>query len=313
MGWRAVTGVAVALALASSVLSAGQPSSAATIVDAVRTAIAAGGVARGEQTLGEYRSANGVTPAALEALSELARAALTEKLYDKAARYAEEARTTAAARLRDGHPDDDSALLKAVGSATEVTALLLVEQGARSDAVYLLQSAVAEYSSAPIAGQLESAIITTTLEGRTAPAIEPGVSIGTRLSRSEKSPQLLFFWAHWCLDCKSESPMLARIADKYRARGLTIVAPTRRYGYIENGRSAAPDKELRHILQIRNERYGFLRDAPVPVADANFKAFGVAAVPMHVLIDRQGIVRLYRPGVMTEAELDAAIGRVLNY
>ena len=80
-------------------------------------------------------------------------------------------------------------------------------------------------------------------------------------------------------------------ANRYRSRGLAIVAPTRRYGYVESGRPAPPDKELRHILQVRDEHYPFLRKAPVPVADANYKAFGVAAVPMHVLIDRHGIVR----------------------
>ena len=206
----------------------------------------------------------------------------------------------------------DPRLLTRSDPRCEVTALSLVEQGARSDAVYVLQRALGDYRGTSIASQLESTIAILTLEGRTAPTIEPGVSIGSRLPRAADMPQLLFFWAHWCQDCKSESAILARIADKYRARGLAIVAPTRRYGYVEGGRPAPPDKELRHILQVRDEHYPFLRKAPVPVADANYKAFGVAAVPMHVLIDRHGIVRLYQQGVMTEAELDAAIRRVLE-
>jgi len=36
------------------------------------------------------------------------------------------------------------------------------------------------------------------------------------------------------------------------------------------------------------------------------------AVPLLVLIDRSGIVRLYHPGLMTEPALDAAIQKVLD-
>src|SRR5262245_19167020 len=126
MRWRSVTSLAIVLALATSVLSAGQPPTSPNVVDAVRAAIAAGGLASGEQMLGEYRAANGVTPQGLEALSWLARGALAEKQYDKASRYAEEARTTAAARLRGETGDDDSTLLRTVGSATAVTARALV-------------------------------------------------------------------------------------------------------------------------------------------------------------------------------------------
>jgi hypothetical protein len=32
---------------------------------------------------------------------------------------------------------------------------------------------------------------------------------------------------------------------------------------------------------------------------------------MHVLVDRQGVIRLYQPGRMTEEELEAAIKKLL--
>jgi thiol-disulfide isomerase/thioredoxin len=151
------------------------------------------------------------------------------------------------------------------------------------------------------------------LEGRRAPALDPGIAIGTRLSRVGDGPELLFFWAHWCQECKSESQTLASIAEKYRSRGLVIIAPTRRYGFANGGRPAAPDRELQHIVKIRDIFYPFMRHAAVPVTDANYTAFGVDAVPMHVLIDRDGVIRVVHEGVMTEAELDAAIARVLNH
>jgi peroxiredoxin len=150
--------------------------------------------------------------------------------------------------------------------------------------------------------------------GRPAPRLDPGLAIGLRSPLAVKgSPALLlFFWAHWCPECKAESATLARLLDKYRARGLTIVAPTKRYGWVQAGRPAAPDKEVRHIAEVRDTYFRFLQGVPVPVADSNHIAYGVDAIPTHVLIDRQGIIRLYQSGRMTEADLDAAIVNILE-
>jgi hypothetical protein len=54
-----------------------------------------------------------------------------------------------------------------------------------------------------------------------------------------------------------------------------------------------------------------MRKEAVPVADSNYKQYGVASIPMHVLIDRAGIVRLYRPGRITAEELESAIRNLL--
>ena len=46
---------------------------------------------------------------------------------------------------------------------------------------------------------------------------------------------------------------------------------------------------------------------PVPVSGANFAAYGASTTPTIVLIDGQGIVRLYHPGALTETELATGI------
>jgi thiol-disulfide isomerase/thioredoxin len=122
---------------------------------------------------------------------------------------------------------------------------------------------------------------------------------------------LIFFWAHWCAQCKADAPMVERLLEKYRAQGLAIVAPTQRYGYLETGQPAAPARELRHIVRVRDTSYPFLRREPVPIGEANYKEYGVTTIPMYVLLDRQGIIRVYRPGRMTEDELEAAIRKLL--
>jgi thiol-disulfide isomerase/thioredoxin len=122
---------------------------------------------------------------------------------------------------------------------------------------------------------------------------------------------LLFFWAHWCPDCKTQAPILSALLNRYRKDGLVVVAPTQRYGYTVRRTPATPDEELRYIAQVRDTSYPFLRDEPVPVSEANHTRYGVSTTPTLVLVDRRGIVRLYHPGTMTEKELGAAIEPVL--
>jgi thiol-disulfide isomerase/thioredoxin len=152
------------------------------------------------------------------------------------------------------------------------------------------------------------------LEGRPAPRIDGRGQVGPRVPSADELKGrvvLLFFWAHWCADCKPESPIIAKMLAKYRTNGLTIIAPTRQYGFVENGRPAQWDRERRYLLQVRDAFYPFLRDAPVPTSDTNYSTYGIDSIPTYVLIDRQGIVRLYNAGRMTREELEAAIRRVL--
>jgi thiol-disulfide isomerase/thioredoxin len=131
------------------------------------------------------------------------------------------------------------------------------------------------------------------------------------LTRLKGHVVVMFFWAHWCPDCKAESPILADIAAQYQARGLAIVAPTQRYGYVAGGAQASADDELRYIVTVRDTYYPFLASIPVPVSEANHKRYGVSSTPTLVILDKNGIVRTYHPGKMTAAELRAAIDPLL--
>jgi thiol-disulfide isomerase/thioredoxin len=276
--------------------------------------MAEGGLDRGEQVLNSYRSIHGNVPEALEALSWLARGALMAQRFDQANRYAAEAHGLAAKAFA-ASASADSHTTSALESAIEVFAGSLVEQGGRSDAILFLVEQASTYRGTPIAASIQDNLALFTLEGKPAPALEAGVSIGPRATSEPnrpRQPTLLFFWAHWCAECKAESPVIARIAETYRPRGLSVVAPTRRYGYVEGGRQAPPERELRYIVKVRDTFYPFLKKSWAPVSDANYRAYGVAAVPMHVLVDRDGVVRMYRPGRIGEAELEAAVSRVVD-
>jgi thiol-disulfide isomerase/thioredoxin len=153
------------------------------------------------------------------------------------------------------------------------------------------------------------------LVGQPVPPLEDGDFLGRPIPQPGElrgKAVLLFFWAHWCPDCKAQAPIIAKMLDRYGKDGLVIIAPTQRYGYTaRRTMPAAPDEERRHIEQVRDTSYPFLRNQPVPVSERNHTRFGVSTVPTLVLVDRQGVVRRYHPGNMTEAELRAAIEPLL--
>jgi peroxiredoxin len=307
LGWFAVLAAAM-------VTAAAQHATDADVMAAVRAAIASGGVAQGEKTLTEHQSISGVTPATTEALSWLAREALAAKQLEKASHYAADVYDRAAPAFKGGAPGEDPHIRAALEAAIETRASAMVGMGARSEAVHFLQTELATYRDAPIRDRIQGIVDRVSLEGRPAPPLETRLRVGPRVPNVagfQGKVVLMFFWAHWCAECKAESSSVGKLIDKYRSHGLAIVAPTQRYGYVEGGRPAAPDKELRYIIQVRDTHYGFLNNEPVPVSEVNYKAYGVTTVPMHVLVDRQGIVRLYQPGRMTEEELEAAIKKVL--
>jgi thiol-disulfide isomerase/thioredoxin len=285
------------------------------LVPAVRAAIASQNIARAEDIVRAYRAARGTTPEAAEAVSWLARGALAAKQLDKAAQHAAEAYDLTVGLLKQRRLEAEPHLQTALGAAIETHALVLAQQGARSDAVATLRRELQKYRDSPIHKRLAKNINLLSLEGQPALPLDTGEYLdrpAPRFAELRGKAVLLFFWAHWCPDCKAQGPIIAKLFDKYRSQGLVVVAPTQRYGYVLAGKPAGPAEELKHIVEVRNQYYSFLRGQPVPVSEANHKTYGVSSTPTLALVDRQGVVRTYNPGRMTEEALEAAIVRALQ-
>ncbi|HUO27764.1 MAG TPA: TlpA disulfide reductase family protein [Bryobacteraceae bacterium] len=281
------------------------------IVSAVRIACDARNFALADREIQAYRAAVGVTPDLAEALSWLARGTLDNKQYDRADGYASETRRLAVDLLKRqgaGIP----ALETALGAAIEVHANVLAARGQRADAIAYLRSELAAWGRAPFAARIQKNINLLTMEGKPAPALDESQWIGARpvsLASLRGHPVLLFFWAHWCSDCKGEVPILARLMQAYGPKGLVLIGPTQLYGYTAEG-EAGPEVERRYIEKIRLEYYGALGNMRVPLSSKNFQRYGCSTTPTLVLLDRNGVVRMYHPGAMPYDDLAAQIKRL---
>jgi thiol-disulfide isomerase/thioredoxin len=286
-----------------------------TLVQQVRAVLNTRNFAEAERILTVAERAEGRTPMWLEAYSWLGRSALAARDYDRADRYARQAHQMALAALKGRALDQEPRLPIALGAAIEVQGQVLAETGARSEGVAFLRAELTTYKSTSMAMRIQKNLNLLTLEGTAAPELDRSEGLGGKtlsLADVKGKVTVLFFWAHWCPDCKNEAPILQALLDKYNGRDFTIVAPTQRYGYAARGADASPAEEKRHIEQVRQQYYGFLPPEAVQLSPANHLRYGVSTTPTMVVLDRQGIVRAYRPGNMSQRDLEVLIDRYLR-
>ncbi len=107
-----------------------------------------------------------------------------------------------------------------------------------------------------------------------------------RLSEYRGQVVMLNFWASWCGPCRQEFPHLDALQQKYEGLGFTVFGVN-----VEQDRASA-DRVLRDIPV----------SFPILFDDENAvsEQYGVDAMPMTLLLDRNGVVRHlhrgYKPG-----------------
>jgi thiol-disulfide isomerase/thioredoxin len=268
----------------------------AGVVADVRGAVSHKDFSRASEIIRGYRSSAGVTPEMLEALSWMGRGELEARNLDDAEKFAQDTYQLSVDQLRRRPLDQEPHLPIALGAAIEVEANVLAARNQRTEAISYLHDQLKAYYSTSIRTRIQKNINLLTMEGKPAPQLE-------KVSLVKGKPALIFFWAHWCGDCKGEIPILARIKSEFGPRGLAVIAPTQKYGYIAGGEEAPPEVELRYIDQVRQRYYAGIIDTPAPVSEENFRRYGASTTPTLVLVDRAGIVRLYHPGSISYEEL----------
>jgi thiol-disulfide isomerase/thioredoxin len=277
-------------------------SGAEGIVADVRAKIGQNDFAGAAAEIASYRKTAGTTAEGLEAMSWMARGELARKNLDQAEKWAQDTYQLTAAEWKKNpvKRDPNAPLALALGASIEVEGNVMAARGDRADAVAYLTEERQKYFATPIHARIQKTINLLSLEGKPAPALA-----GIALPKGR--PALVFFWAHWCPDCKGEKAELVKLKDEFVPKGLVFAAPTQKYGYVAAGADATPEVETRYIEQVRKMYYTGLIDGPAVVNEENFRVWGASTTPTLALVDRSGIVRMYHPGVVPYAELRAKI------
>ena len=293
---RRIGAIAVAVLLT---LSDALP--AADLVRVVRYKLSAGDLASGEAAAEEYRRTTGADAEYLDAVGWLARGAQMLGRREKAAGYA--------AEVRRAIPAEDPALLVPLGAAIEVEGRLRLASDGRGAALRFWETELAHAKDPSLRSRIRKNMNLVSLEGQRAPEIG---GTGPRLASLSGRPVLLFFWAAGCGDCKAESGKLARLYAQYAPKGLGVLAPTRLYGSGPGRQDVTPEQESAAIERFWAENYPGLSAVPRPVDTETMVRYGASATPTYALVDGDGIVRLYAPTRLTQADLSDRIEALLT-
>lgn len=117
------------------------------------------------------------------------------------------------------------------------------------------------------------------LSGKQAPEFKANDLSGNKVSLGsfKGKPVLLNFWATWCPYCREERKSLNDLYEKYKSKGLVIVA-------------VSTDKSVQKVIDYKSRipmDYVLLHDDDRTAAGL----YGVYSLPMSFLIDRKGMIR----------------------
>ncbi len=133
-----------------------------------------------------------------------------------------------------------------------------------------------------------TALASSGLEGQAAPdfALKSSTGENLRLSEYRGDVVMINFWATWCGPCRQEMPLLDELYNRYQRVGFNLLGVN-------------IDDDSRKAMQMIEELgvdFPVLFDSKKEVS----KLYNVEAMPVTVLVDRDGEVRYvhhgYKPG-----------------
>ncbi|MBV8638346.1 MAG: TlpA family protein disulfide reductase [Candidatus Eremiobacteraeota bacterium] len=134
--------------------------------------------------------------------------------------------------------------------------------------------------------------------GAQAPAFDEATVEGTTLSMAQLrgKPVYLNFFATWCPPCNEEAPDVSAVQQQFKGDGLQVVG----VDILEDKSKAQKFVDQHRLSYPAVVDSGTLRDA-----------YNINGMPVHVFIDRTGVVRKIEIGELSKAEMIADVKAIL--
>lgn len=135
-------------------------------------------------------------------------------------------------------------------------------------------------------------------KGKPAPDFKLPLSTGGTLALNSLhgKPVYLNFFATWCPPCNEEAPDVNALQKKYAARGFTVVGVDE----LENAQSAESFRKKFSLVYPAVVDGGALQEQ-----------YAVNGLPVHVFIDRNGVVQSIVEGELSKTQIEKRIQAIL--
>jgi len=248
-------------------------------------------------------------PELLAALSWVARGASFAEDWKTARTYAQETYKRSSKLAKKSGVDSSPSLATALGASIEVLGAVYMGTGKRNKAIEFLKDQRERYRGTSIESRIQKNYLLASLEGQPMPSLHPDRYVGDSPPvEVDGKVVVYYFWAHWCGSSKRQKPALITLQEQFGDQGLVFVGPTKLFGFSNSRKNEVSEtEELAYMEGPWQKKHPLPEWMSKPLKQSYFDDFGVSTTPTLVIADREGVVRLYHPGLMTLEELEAAV------
>lgn len=120
-----------------------------------------------------------------------------------------------------------------------------------------------------------------------------------RLSDQQGKVVLMNIWATWCAPCHDETPDFVDLYNSYKDEGLVVLG-------------ISVDEQGKSVVEPFMEKYSV--NYPMIIDDGSVmdKYGPTMGIPTSYIIDRQGNLRYFAVGALTQKELEPKLQRLLS-
>ena len=152
-----------------------------------------------------------------------------------------------------------------------------------------LQEVVEKYGATRMAAAAKKQLPEVALIGSDAKAIEVEKWYQGKASLSDSKATLLVFWESWCPHCKREMPKMPALAEKWKPKGLNVVALTKVTKSATDESVTTFLKENKIELPVAKEKDGSMSNA-----------YAVTGIPAAAIVKDGKVVWRGHPARLTD-------------